>query len=316
MLEQTIDSIGEFELISAIQMRLGQADAKKVSVGIGDDSAVVSAKGNRAVACIDVLSQGVHFRLDWSSAYEVGQKAAAANLADIFAMGAQPTALLVGLALPANTKLQWVLELADGLAAEAAKVNVQVVGGDIVRSEVITISVSALGELNDLNPIRRSGAKPGDTIAIAGKLGYSAAGYLMLSRGFRSPRVLVNAHRAPEPPYELAKLALNATAMIDVSDGLLSDLGHIAKASNVQMQIDSKLLPISEDLSSAASAFNGNALDWVLNGGEDHAFLATFSSPLDVPSGWTLIGKVSAGAPEVLVDGEIVQPNGWDHFKK
>lgn len=316
MLEQTIDSIGEFELISAIQMRLGQADAKKVSVGIGDDSAVVSAKGNRAVACIDVLSQGVHFRLDWSSAYEVGQKAAAANLADIFAMGAQPTALLVGLALPANTKLQWVLELADGLAAEAAKVNVQVVGGDIVRSEVITISVSALGELNDLNPIRRSGAKPGDTIAIAGKLGYSAAGYLMLSRGFRSPRVLVNAHRAPEPPYELAKLALNATAMIDVSDGLLSDLGHIAKASNVQMQIDSKLLPISEDLSSAASAFNGNALDWVLNGGEDHAFLATFSSPLDVPPGWTLIGKVSAGDPEVLVDGEVVQPNGWDHFKK
>ena len=316
MLEQTIDSIGEFELISAIQMRLGQADAKKVSVGIGDDSAVVSANGNRAVACIDVLSQGVHFRLDWSSAYEVGQKAAAANLADIFAMGAQPTALLVGLALPANTKLQWVLELADGLAAEAAKVNVQVVGGDIVRSEVITISVSALGELNDLNPIRRSGAKPGDTIAIAGKLGYSAAGYLMLSRGFRSPRVLVNAHRAPEPPYELAKLALNATAMIDVSDGLLSDLGHIAKASNVQMQIDSKLLPISEDLSSAASAFNGNALDWVLNGGEDHAFLATFSSPLDVPSGWTLIGKVSVGDPEVLVDGELVQPDGWDHFKK
>lgn len=312
---QTVGELGEFELISQIQKRLGNAQNSKVTIGIGDDSAVVSAAGNKAVACVDVLSQGVHFRLDWSSATEVGRKAAAANLADIFAMGAKPTALLVGLALPPTTQVQWVLELADGLAQEASKVDVQVVGGDIVRSETITISVTALGELNNQQPILRSGAKVGDTIALAGKLGFSAAGFLMLSRGFRSPRALVGAHRAPEPPYELAASALKATSMIDVSDGLLADANHIAQASNVQMHIKSSDLVVAEDLVAAASAFSGNALDWVLTGGEDHAFLATFSSPLDVPTGWILIGNVRQGQPGVFVDDQQVTPSGWDHFQ-
>lgn len=312
---QTVGELGEFELISQIQKRLGNTENSKVTIGIGDDSAVVSAIGNKAVACVDVLSQGVHFRLDWSSATEVGRKAAAANLADIFAMGAKPTALLVGLALPPTTQVQWVLELADGLAQEASKVDVQVVGGDIVRSETITISVTALGELNNQQPILRSGAKVGDTVAIAGKLGFSAAGFLMLSRGFRSPRALVGAHRAPEPPYELAASALKATSMIDISDGLLADANHIALASNVQMHLKSSDLVVAEDLVAAASAFSGNALDWVLNGGEDHAFLATFSSPLDVPSGWVLIGNVTQGQPGVFLDGQQVTPIGWDHFQ-
>lgn len=315
----TVSELGEFALIDAIRERLVNSENSKVSVGIGDDSAVVSAQGNSAVACLDVLSQGVHFRLDWSSATEIGRKAAAANLADIFAMGAEPTALLVGLALPPDTEVSWVLELADGLAEESAKVNVQVVGGDIVRSENIVISVTALGELKNQNPILRSGAEPGDTVAVAGKLGFAQAGFLMLSRGFRSPRVLVNAHRAPQPEYDLARLATKATSMIDVSDGLISDLTHIAKASNVTIEIDSSKLTIADDLQAAASAFNGNALDWVLNGGEDHAFLATFSSPLDVPSGWDLIGTVTTvdtetGQPQVLVDGEAVVAKGWDHF--
>lgn len=311
----TVAELGEFALIAQIQKRLGVVDQTKVSVGIGDDSAVVSAAGNQAVACVDVLSQGVHFRLDWSSANDIGRKAAAANLADIFAMGATPTALLVGLALPTHTEVNWVLELADGLAQESSKVNTQVVGGDIVKSDVITISVTALGELNGRNPILRSGARPGDTIAVAGKLGYSAAGLLMLSRGFRSPKVLVSAHRTPTPPYELATKALAASSMIDVSDGLISDLGHIAKASNVQINIDTKALQIPDELAATASAFNVNAFDWVLNGGEDHAFLATFPTPLDVPNGWQIIGKVEVGDAKVLIDGQEQPNKGWDHFK-
>ena len=311
----TVADVGEFALIDQIQKRLGVVDQTKVSVGIGDDSAVVSAAGNKAVACLDVLSQGIHFRLDWSSANEIGRKAAAANLADIFAMGANPTALLVGLALPSTTEVSWVLELADGLAQESARVNTQVVGGDIVSSEKIVISVTALGELNGEKPILRSGAKPGDTVAVAGKLGYSAAGLLMLSRGFRSPKALVSAHRAPEPPYELASKAKSASAMIDVSDGLLADLGHIAKASGVQIDVDSSALEIPEELSATASAFNANALDWILTGGEDHAFAATFPTPLDVPSGWKLIGKVNAGTPGVLLNGQPIETKGWDHFK-
>jgi thiamine-monophosphate kinase len=311
---QTIAELGEFGLISAIQNRLGEVNPKKVSVGIGDDSAVVSAAGNQVVACVDVLNQGVHFRLDWSSANDIGRKAAAANLADIFAIGATPTALLVGLVLPETTEVNWVLELADGLAQEAAKLGISVVGGDVVKGDSITISVTALGELSGRKPILRSGAKPGDCVAVAGKLGFAQAGLLMLSRGFRSPRNLVNAHRVPQPPYELAKLATKASSMIDVSDGLTSDLLHLAKASKVRILIDSNKLEVAEELAAAAAAFNAVAMDWVLTGGEDHAFVATFRSALDVPSGWVIIGQVEVGEPGVVVDGEVASAKGWDHF--
>ena len=311
---QTVGEIGEFALIDAIAARLAQSSPDKVSVGIGDDSAVVSARGGNVVACLDMLTQGVHFRLDWSEAKDIGRKAAAQNLSDIFAMGASPTALLVGLALPQETPVSWVMELADGLSEEAQLVGVSVVGGDIVRSDTIAISVTALGELGDRSAILRSGASSGDVVAMAGRLGFAQAGLLMLSRGFRSPRVLVGAHRVPEPPYELAKTATHATSMIDISDGLVSDLGHIAKASGVVIDIDTKAFEIPEPLAAAASAFNGNALEWILTGGEDHAFVATFSSALDVPSGWTIIGSVKAGNSEVLVDGQPYSGKGWDHF--
>ena len=313
-LTQTVAEIGEFALIDAIAARLQNTEHASVTVGIGDDSAVVSAQGNKVVACLDVLTQGVHFRLDWSSANDIGHKAAAANLADIFAMGATPTALLVGLAITADTKVAWVLELADGLRDEAAKVGVQVVGGDVVRGDSITISVTALGELGTQQPILRSGARPGDVVALAGQLGFSAAGLLMLSRGFRSPRALVGAHRVPTPPYDLARAGLKATSMIDISDGLVADLGHIAKASNVVVNLDTSALAIDEVLTSAAGAFNGNAMEWVLTGGEDHAFVATFTNAIDVPAGWTVIGEVATGAPGVLVDGQPYELAGWRHF--
>jgi thiamine-monophosphate kinase len=314
MSEQSVGELGEFALIDAIAARLAKSSAETVSVGIGDDSAVVSAKGGNVVACLDMLTQGVHFRLDWSEAIDIGRKAAAQNLADIFAMGARPTALLVGLALPPETPVAWVMGLADGLSAEAAEVGVTVVGGDIVRSSSIVISVTALGELGAAKAILRSGAKPGDTLAIAGRLGFAQAGLLMLSRGFRSPRVLVGAHRVPEPPYELAKLATHATSMIDISDGLVSDLGHIAQASKVKINIESTKFEIPEALAAAASAFNGDAMEWILSGGEDHAFAATFKTALDVPSGWTIIGSVESGEPAVTVDGESYSGKGWDHF--
>lgn len=314
MSEHSVGELGEFALIDAIAARLAKSSAETVSVGIGDDSAVVSAKGGNVVACLDMLTQGVHFRLDWSEAIDIGRKAAAQNLADIFAMGARPTALLVGLALPPETPVDWVMGLADGLSAEAAEVGVTVVGGDIVRSSSIVISVTALGELGTAKAILRSGAKPGDTLAIAGRLGFAQAGLLMLSRGFRSPRVLVGAHRVPEPPYELAKLATHATSMIDISDGLVSDLGHIAQASKVKINIESNKFEIPEALAAAAAAFNGDAMEWILSGGEDHAFAATFKTALDVPSGWTIIGSVESGEPAVTVDGESYSGKGWDHF--
>jgi thiamine-monophosphate kinase len=162
--------------------------------------------------------------------------------------------------------------------------------------------------------VTRSGAQVGDVLAVAGRLGYAHAGLLMLSRGFRSPKAIVSAHRVPEPPYELAQLAHNATSMIDISDGLLSDVGHIAQASAVAINIDSAKLIITEELQAMASAFNGDAMDWILQGGEDHAFVATFSDLAQVPEGWVVIGSVVGGSG-VTVNGEVVAQTGWDHFK-
>jgi thiamine-monophosphate kinase len=229
-------------------------------------------------------------------------------------MGAKPVALLVGLCLPADTEVQWVLDLADGLSREAARAGAAVVGGDIVRGRNVTISVTALGQLESNKPITRAGAKPHQVVAYTGRLGLSAAGLMLLQRGFRSPRALINAHRAPEPNYQGALDARDAVAMIDTSDGLISDLGHIARASGVAIHINTSRFAVDPELAGAASAFNADPVPWVLHGGEDHAFVAVFPDVLAVPSGWTIIGRTEQGTPNVVVDGSVVEGRGWDHF--
>ena len=227
------------------------------SVGIGDDAAVVGAPSGSVVAAVDLLLEGRHFRRDWSSAYDIGVKAAARSLADIAAMGAVNTALLVALAVPGTLPARWPLELADGLAAEAARAGAGIVGGDTARADSVLLSVTALGDLAGRPPVLRSGARPGDVIAVAGPLGRSAAGLALLSAGVavdaapeRGPG-LIAAHRRPSPPYEAGPeaAALGATAMIDVSDGLLADLGHVADASGVALDLDSSALVTGGPLS-------------------------------------------------------------------
>ena len=311
---QTVADVGEFAVIEQIAARLGHTPPH-VEVGPGDDAAVIQVDGASVISCVDIFVQDVHFRLDWSSAYDVGRKVIAANLADIVAMGGVPTSLLVGLAMPASTEVSWVLELADGMKAEAELLGASVVGGDIARSEHIMISVTALGDLKSAKPILRSGAQVGDVVAVAGKLGFAQAGLMLLSRGFKSPRAIVDTHRRPEPPYELASAAKKAHSMIDVSDGLLSDLQHIAQASSVAIDVDSNSIVIPEELAAIASAYRADALSWMLNGGEDHAFAATFGSVADVPSGWVIVGKVNAGSG-ITVDGEPAQAAGWQHFSQ
>lgn len=313
---QTVGELGEFALIDAIAARLPAADGRVVPLGPGDDAAIVSVPGEKVVATVDVLAEGTHFRTDWSGAHDIGVKAAAQNLADVVAMGAQPDALLVGLALPAHTPVQWVLELADGLAAEAARCRAHVVGGDIVRADSIIISVTALGHLDGRPPVTRSGARPGGVVAYAGRLGYSAAGLMLLTRGFRSPRALVNAHRAPQPDYARGAQGQDADAMIDVSDGLIADAGHIARASDVAIHLQRDLIVPGQELMEAAMAFALDPTDWLLHGGEDHAFLAVFRDALAVPSDWTIIGTVEAGTG-VYLDGVLqADGGGWDHFRR
>ncbi|MDG4829492.1 thiamine-phosphate kinase [Solwaraspora sp. WMMD1047] len=311
----SVAGAGEFGLIARVTARL--AVGETCLVGPGDDAAVVVAPDRRVVASTDVLVDGRHFRRDWSTATDVGHRAAAANLADIAAMGATPTALLVALCTPPDLEVAWAEGLADGLGAEAASVGASVVGGDMSASPTLTVAVTALGDLAGRAPVLRGGARVGDQVALAGRLGYAAAGYTVLSRGFRTPKLLVEAYRRPEVPYLAGPAAAlaGATAMIDVSDGLLADLGHVATASRVGIDLISDAFDVPRQMRDAAQALGVDPFNWVLAGGDDHALAATFPADAELPPGWRPIGHVVPGEG-LTVDGRPHKgPVGWDHFR-
>ncbi|WP_197320947.1 thiamine-phosphate kinase [Saccharomonospora sp. NB11] len=311
----TVAAIGEFGLIR--QVTEGKDQPSTTLLGPGDDTAVVAAPDGRVAVTTDALVEGVHFRLDWSTPTQVGRKAVAVNLADVAAMGAVPTSVVVTLACPADTPASVARELLDGVATEARRVHVGVVGGDMVRAENIVVSVTALGDLGGRPPVTRAGARPGDVVAVCGRLGWAAAGLAVLSRGFRSPVSVVNAQRCPDPPYAAGPAAAlaGATAMIDVSDGLLADLGHVAEASGVGIDVASDRLVVPDRLVDVGTALGADPMHWVLTGGEDHALVATFPSPSDLPEGWCPIGSVTAPEAGVTVDGRAYEHEpGWRHW--
>lgn len=307
---------GEFGLIARITARLRPGPA--CLLGPGDDAALVAASDGRVVAATDVLVEGAHFRRDWCGALDIGHRAAAANLADIVAMGAAPTALLVALCAPAGLDPEWVEELAEGLAAEAALVGASVVGGDLSASPTLTIAVTALGDLHGAAPVLRGGARPGDVVALAGRIGYAAAGYTVLSRGFRSPKLLVEAYRRPQVPYAAGPAAVRAgaTAMIDVSDGLLADVGHIATASRVRIDLARDAFEVPPQMRDAAHALGVDPYEWIFAGGEDHALVATFPDDVPLPEGWRRIGHVVPGSGVTIDGASPPGPTGWDHFRR
>lgn len=317
-LHGSVAETGEFPLVAAIIGRLPVGDG--VVIGPGDDAAVVAAPDARVVASTDVLVEDRHFRRAWSTPYDIGRRAAAQNLADVAAMGAAPTALLVGIVLPVDLPAQWVLDLADGLRDEAALVGATVVGGDVTSGEKVVIAVTALGDLLGRTPLTRGGAQAGDVVAVCGRLGWSEAGRAVLSRGFRSPRVVVSAYQRPEPPYAAGPEAadLGATAMIDVSDGLLQDLGHVAVASGVRIDLDASAFEVDQPLLDVGAALGVDPMAFVLAGGEDHALVACFPPDLGLPERWRVIGQVQPTgdtAPSVTVDGAAWEgATGWDHF--
>ncbi|RAY12552.1 thiamine-phosphate kinase [Actinomadura craniellae] len=302
----TIGDLGEFGLIAGITQRL--TSGPSVALGPGDDAAVVNAPDGRVVATTDLLVEGRHFRLDWSGPYDIGRKAAAQNLADVVAMGARPTALLVGFGAPAHTAVEWAQTLADGLRDECDLVGASVAGGDVVRAGSVVLAITALGDLGGRRPLTRSGARPGDVVAVRGRLGYAAAGLAQLLAGGACDPELVDAHRRPRPPYEAGTEAAEhgATALLDVSDGLVQDLGHIAAASGVRIELDGAALPVPARL-------GPDGRHHVLTGGEDHAFAGTFPQATRLPDGWRAIGRVAEGTG-VLVDGAEYGRGGWDHF--
>ncbi|KWW99638.1 Thiamine-monophosphate kinase [Carbonactinospora thermoautotrophica] len=315
-MDETVAQLGEFGLIDQLTARYPQGE--EVLLGPGDDAAVIRAADGRVVATTDLLVEGRHFRRDWSSAYDVGRKAAAQNLADVAAMGAHPTALLVGLAAPPDLPVDWALGLAEGLRDECRRVGASVAGGDVVRGDAVTIAVTALGDLRGRPAVTRAGARPGDLVAVCGRLGYSAAGLAVLEHGLPETEygAYVAAHRRPDPPYAAGPAAagLGATALIDVSDGLLQDLGHVAHASGVAIVLDRAALAVPDAMARLAAECATDPLEWVLTGGEDHAMAATFPAGTALPADWRVIGRVAAGEG-VTVDGRPwAGSGGWNHF--
>ena len=287
----------ESEMIAALAHVFASADPNLI-VGIGDDGAVIKASSANLVAATDMAVEGVHFKRDWSTLHQIGAKLAAANLADIVAMGATPKYLLVSAGLPADFDLTKITELAHGIKAEADLVGVHIIGGDISKSSELVISITALGEVQ--SPIKRGGAQLGDLVVLSNLTGASAAGLAQLSAGM-STSPFVDQHKKPVIDYmmgaQFAAPTTRVNSMCDVSDGLLVSLEEIAGASGLSIEIEMKAFASISgftELSNCAAAQGMDVFEWILTGGEDHAFIATTSMP--IPSGATVIGKVQAGS--------------------
>ncbi len=314
--------------------------AADVPVGPGDDAAVVATPSGSVVASVDAMVRGSDWRDDWSSAHDVGVKVTAQNLADIAAMGAVPTGLLISLAADPETGVEWAVDLARGIASMATDAGAAVIGGDLSSAPagVVVVSVTALGDLQGRTPVLRSGARVGDVVAVCGSLGRSGGGLALYQAGEdvagvagreapAAGRALVVAdlkayHRAPRPPWESGPVAAIAGvhALIDVSDGLVTDAARLAAASGVRLDLDGRVLteryaagPLTEALGAGA------AFVQVLSGGEEHALLGCFDPDVDLTAlagePWHVVGAVVPADPGgVTVDGVVPEVRGWDHF--
>ncbi|MGO1385353.1 MAG: thiamine-phosphate kinase [Arachnia sp.] len=304
---------GEFDLIRGITADLEQSAT--TILGPGDDAAVLRMQGDMVVTT-DMLVEGVHFKRNWTPPHRLGRKSVAVNVSDVEAMGAVPTSIVVALAFPSTLEEAWITEFTAGVRQECAEAGVNLVGGDLSSSEHIVVCVTAMGELQGRAPVTRAGARPQDVVAVNGRLGWSAAGLTVLQRGFGSPKELVLEHQCPTVPYGQGQVAADngATAMMDISDGLLADLSHVATSSGVAIDVETASFTVTDAIARVCAATGKKALGFILAGGEDHALIATFPPDVTLPSGWVAVGSVSEGRG-VTVDGQQWEGTaGWDHF--
>jgi thiamine-monophosphate kinase len=305
----------EAGLVERLRELFQTSFAQGVEVGIGDDAAVISASSNKLVATLDIAIEDVHFKSLWSSPFEIGAKLTTANLADLFSMGATPKYLLVGAAISEINNSEVITELAQGIRSVADKFEVSVIGGDLSKSEKMSLSITALGEIAR-DPITRSGASAGDLIYLSALPGLSAAGLAILERGLDRPKYVVQAHLNPKlvAPITLMEVA---SAMSDISDGLVSDARNIARASKVDLNFDTNALEASpdfKDLGELATELGVDVYDWILSGGEDHFFIATVPEKYADKNLGIQVGKVVAGSGLITIDGVQTQRAGYQHF--
>ncbi len=299
----------ESDVISVLKEVFTTNDPRLL-VGIGDDAAVVQG-AERQVITTDVAVAGVHFRTDWSSPFDIGRKITAANVADVLAMGATCDYLVAAVTLTGTEDLTWIEQLARGMKAEADRARALIVGGDIARSSVITIAMTAVGRCDA--PILRSGARAGDDIFISSLTGWSAAGLAQLSKEQPHAGAIaakaISEFSAPTLDYEFN--SSQATALCDISDSLLLQAQQLAAASGVCLHFETELIQSSAEfaeLAQLAIATGCDVWDWVLGGGEDHVFLATGK---DLPG--VRIGKVREGSGISGIEMKKA-PVSWSHF--
>ena len=311
-------SLDEDELLARILPAFPAGDG--LLVPPGDDAAVL-VTSERIIATTDTVVLGRDWLDAWSSGADIGHKVVAQNLADVAAMGGRPTGVLVTLVADPELSLEWALDHVQGLAEACAAAGVAVLGGDLSSAPpgVVMVSITALGRL-DGDPVLRSGARPGDVLAVRGSLGLADAGLRLLKADAvdRLP-VAVERQRRPAPPLAAGPqaAAAGATAMLDISDGLLRDGGRLARASHVVIDVDMRAL--SNDVEALTEAVGPEAaLECVLAGGEEHSLLATFPAGA-LPDGWRAVGSVRAPGEDepagILVGGRHVSHTGWDHFR-
>lgn len=319
--------LGEFGLIERITKKLFQDE--NVLVGVGDDCAIIRLGSETLLVSCDACLENIHFRRTWATPADIGYKAAACALSDIAAMGGTAKYLLISLACPMSTEVGWVEELYQGLQSAICEENVCLVGGDTCRSEsTIMLDVTVIG-VGGKHIARRAGAQPGNWVAVTGYPGCSALGYHALKHNIPNPPMqLLEAHRRPRPRLAEGRFLVESgivTSMIDLSDGLIQDLGHVAKQSNVCITIDTAKLPCSELAKEFAAR---SEIDWTytaLVGGEDYelAFCLDPTCAEDLLDRFrdlfccpvTIIGCVEHGQPEVLVDGVLWSKGGFNHFQ-
>jgi len=335
---KTVDQIGEFDLIDRIRQILPQTASQDLIVGIGDDTAVIKIDNSRSLlATCDIQIEGIHFRLENISPYQLGRRAMAVNLSDIASMAGKPTYALVSLALPQVLKQNAFDDLIKGMGDQLSEFSAFIIGGNLTHSdEKLVIDVFLLGEVRNNRILTRSGARPGDRIFVTGSIGASAAGFHVLekfSSSFPDELAhLVRAHLEPIPRVEIAaKIAETglATSMIDISDGLAGDLFHICEMSNVGAEVFQARLPLPQNIEQVEAFAGKDRYMLALHGGEDYELLFTTKpeTEFEVLRGIskrynvaiTEIGKILPKAGSYwLVDSQNkhqpLAPKGWNHF--